>query len=268
VSNSPLINVMSAAALKAGKGLLRDFSEVDQLQISRKGTANFVTSADLRTEKLLRRELEKARPAFGFLLEEGGEIPGKEAGFRWIIDPLDGTTNFIHAIPYFCVSIALEKREVNGNTNIVAGVIYDPIHNDLFTAEQYKGAFLNNRRITVSARETLEDAMLVTGNPKAPAKTDQQAMARFNAISDCGATIRYFGATALDLANLAAGRIDACWYQMFHPWDVAAGILLVTEAGGTAIDLSGQPANCYSKNLLASNQKLSPNLNGLLARAA
>ncbi len=160
---------MSAAAIKAGKGLLRDFGEVDQLQVSRKGPANFVTKSDVRTEKLLRRELEKARPDYGFLLEEGGEIPGKDGIHRWIIDPLDGTSNFIHAIPYFCISIALEKRASDGSSEILAGVIFDPIHNDLFSAEKGKGAFCNNRKLAVSSASKLEDAMLVTSNYRAAA---------------------------------------------------------------------------------------------------
>src|SRR5262249_46666769 len=142
--NSPLLNVMSAAVLKAGKGLLRDFGEVDQLQVSRKGAANFVTKTDIRTEKLLQRELSKARPDFGFLMEESGEVPGKDASMRWITDPLDGPSNFIHAIPYFCVPIALEKTS-GGRSEIIAAATYDAIHNELFTAEKGKGAYLNSR---------------------------------------------------------------------------------------------------------------------------
>jgi len=259
--SSPLLNVMSAAALKAGKGLMRDFGEVDQLQISKKGTANFVTQTDVRTEKLLQRELSKARPDYGFLLEEGGEVPGKDPAHRWIIDPLDGTSNFIHAMPYFCISIALEKT-IAGKSEIVAGVIYDPIHNDLYTGEKGKGAFLNgNRRLNVSSRKTLEHAMLAAGNLRYLPKEHLEKVAH------CEATMRYFGAAALDLANLAAGRLDACWYYQIQPWDIAAGLLFVQEAGGMFTEPDGKPATIYSKSLLASNSYLHPSMHKLLSKA-
>ena len=267
MTQSALLNVMTAAAIKAGKGLLRDFGEVDQLQISRKGVSNFVTKTDLRTEKLLQRELSVARPDFGFLLEEGGEVPGKDPVYRWVIDPLDGTSNFIHAISYFCISIALEKKTGEARQS-VAGVIYDPIHNELFTAERGKGAFMNGRKLAVSARDNPEDAMLVTGNPKPALKDDAQALALFKSVSAFESTLRYFGATALDLAHLAAGRIDACWYYTMQPWDVAAGLLLVEEAGGQCFDLQGAPAHSYSKNLVAANRHLMPPLQRLLGPVA
>jgi myo-inositol-1(or 4)-monophosphatase len=261
---SPTINVMSAAAVKAGKGLMRDFGEIDKLQISRKGTANFVTSADTRTEKLLRQELRAVRPDFGFLLEEGGEIAGKDAQHRWIIDPLDGTSNFIHAIPYFCISIALERTQ-NGKSEIIAGVIFDPIHNELFAAEKGMGALVNNRKLNVSSREKLEDAMLVTG--RLPSK-ESGYTEQLTQMATQGATLRYFGATALDLAYLAAGRIDACWYYTIQPWDLAAGILLVQEAGGTVSEVDGNPATTYSKTLLATNRALALPVRNLLSKAA
>jgi len=264
---SPLINVMSAAAVKAGKGLMRDFSEVDQLQISKKGTANFVTQSDIRTEKLLQRELAKARPDFGFLLEEGGEVSGKDSDYRWIIDPLDGTTNFIHAIPYFCISIALEKRSV-GKSEIVAGVIFDPVHNELFSAEKGKGGTVNGRKLYVSNREQMEDAMIVTSNPRLSYQADTRSSALFDNIAKSGATIRFFGATALDLANIAAGRIDAGWYYTIQPWDIAAGMLLIAEAGGQITDFSGKPVNAYSKPVLASNSQLLMPMQRLLSQAA
>lgn len=259
---------MSAAAIKAGKGLMRDFGEADQLQISRKGPANFVTNADVRTEKLLRRELEKARPDFGFLLEEGGEVSGKDTEHRWIIDPVDGTSNFIHAIPYFCISIGLEKRDAKGNSEMVAGVIFDPIHNELFAAEKNKGAFVNNRRLNVSKRETLEEAMLCSGTPRAVYKENPNAFKLLESLVDAGTTVRYFGAMALDLAHLAAGRLDACWYHMAKPWDIAAALLIVREAGGVVTELSGAPANAYSKTILASNQALASQVAKLVVKAA
>lgn len=258
---------MSAAAVKASKGLIRDFGEVDQLQISRKGASNFVTASDIRTEKLLQRELEKARPGYSFLMEEGGEVEGKKPEYRWIIDPLDGTSNFIHAVPYFCISIGLERRFSDGRSETVAGVIFDPIHNELFSAEKNKGAFLNGRRLTVSARDVMENCMLVTGNPRLAPKGDSQIVAKLESLSKAGATLRIMGATALDLANLAAGRIDACWYYTMQPWDIAAGLLLVQEAGGSTTDLAGKPATPYSSTLLASSQHLARPIQALLSAA-
>lgn len=265
--STPLINVMSAAAIKAGKGLLRDFGEVDQLQISRKGTSNFVTQSDVRTEKLLVKELEKARPGYSFLLEEGGEVTGSAPGFRWIIDPLDGTSNFIHAIPYFCISIGLEKY-VDGKSEIIAGVVYDPIHNELFAAEKNKGAFCNNRRLNVSGRDNLEDALLVTGGLRSASLGSPTVETLVKTISTHGSTVRCLGATALDLANLAAGRIDACWYYSLQPWDIAAGLILIQEAGGVVTDLQGRPGSIHSHTLLASNRHLGPSVQKLLFKAA
>jgi len=254
--STALINVMSAAAIKAGKGLLRDFSEVDHLQVSRKGTANFVTVADTRTEKLLVAELKKVRPTYGFLLEEGGEIKGKDDKFRWIIDPLDGTSNFIHAIPYFCISIGLEERKADGSAEIVAGVIFDPIHNELFAAEKGKGAFLNGRKITVSSRNTIMDSLLVTGNPGSAPMQNGKSFELLSHVIEQGAILRYFGATALDLAYVACGRYDACWYYVAQAWDIAAGILLVQEAGGTVTTLEGKAITPECKALVATNKHI------------
>jgi myo-inositol-1(or 4)-monophosphatase len=265
MTQSALLNVMSGAAIKAGKGLLRDFSEVGELQVSRKGTSNFVTQSDIRTEKLLHRELAKARPDYGFLMEEAGEIAGK-GEYRFIIDPLDGTSNFIHATSYFCISIAVEKMDARGG-EIIAGVIYDPINNELFTAEKGKGAFVNNRRMVVSGREKLEDAMLVTGGLRG-APRERYSPSLLSIIQECGATLRIFGATALDLAHLAAGRIDACWYYSIKPWDIAAGLLMVQEAGGQITDLSGGTLSLASADLMASNRQLALPVQKLLAKAA
>lgn len=253
---SALINVMTAAVLKAGKGLLRDFSEVDKLQVSRKGTADFVTNADTRTEKLLQRELKTARPDYGFLMEESGEIPGKDDTHRWVIDPIDGTHNFIHAVPYFCVSVGLEETDRFGRKHIIAGVIYDPIHNELFFAEKGKGAFLNDRKLIVSTRTSLEDSLVVSGKHFAQGKYDHTTAALSQKVAEAGATVRYFGATALDLAYMAAGRIDACWYYTLRPWDIAAGLLLIREAGGIVTDLNGAQADTSSSNLMCANQHL------------
>ncbi len=265
---SALINVMSAAVVKAGKGLLRDFGEVDRLQISRKGTADFVTSTDLRTEKFLQKELLAVRPLFGFLLEEGGEVVGKDAKTRWIIDPIDGTSNFIHAVPYFCISVGLERTNEKGEAEIIAGVIYDPIHNELFAAEKGQGAFLNDRKLKVSARNTIEDSLLVTGKAARNTGYDQEMFDLASRLSATGAIVRYFGATALDLAYLAAGRLDACWYYTVKPWDIAAGMLLISEAGGMVQDMDGKPATPYSKNLICTNKLLQEPVLKLLAKAA
>lgn len=261
---SPLLTVMSNAAIKAGHGLLRDFGEVDQLQVSRKGVANFVTKSDVRTEKKLVAELKKAKPDYGFLLEEQGELPGKDKEFRWIIDPLDGTSNFIHAVPYFCISIGLERTIKPGVTDVVAGVIYDPIHNELFVAEKNKGAFLNDRRLAVSSRDQIEDAMLATGNPRFAVKESRALALLKNAFSAAG-FVRYTGSSALDLAYVAAGRYDGCWFAGLKPWDCAAGLLLVREAGGLAVDANSQPATPYSQLLVAASQAIQPKLMKLLA---
>ncbi len=266
MAHSAIIQIMSDAAIKAGKGLIRDFSEIDQLQISKKGTSNFVTNADVRTEKFLVKELKAARPNFGFLLEEGGAIAGKDSAFRWIIDPLDGTSNFIHAIPYFCISIGLEKIS-DGKSEVVAGVIFDPIHNELFTAERGAGAFMNGRRILASGRTQMEEALLVMGNPKQASKDKKEMYRLLDTLLDSKATIRHFGATALDLANVAAGRLDACWYYNIQPWDIAAGMLLVQEAGGLVSSFNGEPVDTHSGSLLATNKGLSEQLRALLANA-
>lgn len=268
MTTSALINVMSAAAIKAGKGLVRDFGEVDQLHISKKGTANFVTKSDMRTEKLLQKELSIARPGFGFLMEEAGEIAGSDNEYRWIIDPLDGTSNFIHNIPYFCISIAAEKLHRNGDRETIAGVIFDPIHNELFTAEKGKGAQVNNRKLYVSRRDNLEDAMLVTGNLRPSQTTTPEARALYNATSKMSTSLRYLGAAALDLAYLAAGRVDSCWYYTIQPWDIAAGMLMVTEAGGVLTDLGGKSVNAYTGNILASNGLLHGQLQKVISQAA
>lgn len=261
---SPLITVMSNAAVKAGKVLLRDYGEVDQLQISRKGTANFVTKTDLKVEKLLVMELKRARPEFGFLLEEGGEKPGQDAGTRWIVDPLDGTSNFIHAVPYFCISIALEKTLRPGVNEIVAGVIYDPMHNELFYAEKGHGAMLNDRRLSCAARTQFEAAMIATGNP-CDGSAKERALARLKEIAAHPCSLRTMGASALDLAYVAAGRYDACWLERIQPWDVAAGILLVREAGGMVTGQDGTPATPYGGSLIAASQSMHDKLAKLLA---
>lgn len=252
-SRSPLLNVMSAAAIKAGRGLIRDFSEVDKLQISRKGTANFVTAADHKSEKVLQAELSKARPGYSFLMEESGEVAGQNKEFRWVIDPIDGTTNFIHAIPYFSISIALERTFPNGKIEVVAGVIYDPIHNDLFCAEKHQGAYLNDRRIQVSPRKDLDAALITTGAPRAGHDGYDLALNMIHAVTETSAGVRFYGSAALDLANVAAGRLDGFWHSALKRWDIAAGLLLVQEAGGMVSPIAPGTDALSTGGLFASN---------------
>lgn len=260
---SPILNVMTTAAIKASKGLLRDFGEVGHLQISRKGVSNFVTSADKKAEKVLMEELSKARPGYSFLVEESGAIGSETAEFRWVIDPLDGTHNFIHAIPYFCISIALERTHKDGVKEIVAGVVYDPIHNEMFTAERGKGGMVENRKLAVSRRDNFEEAVVVITTPRV--NNQNTSLPLIEKVIGTNASLRYAGASALDLAYLAAGRYDAVVLSNQQPWDVAAGWLLVEEAGGKVTQLNGEPFALTQANLLASNQPFYPEMRKLLA---
>lgn len=226
---TPLINVMTSAAEKATRYILRDFGEADQLQVSHKGAMDFVTTTDRKVEQLLREQLSKARPDFGFLMEESGEVKGKNSQMRWIIDPIDGTTNFMHAIPYFCVSIALEKR-LPGGSEIIAAVTYDPLHDEMFMAEQGAGAFLNQRRLRVSNRET--NFYFVTGTSRRRGQHSAECSRLADKADGMDAVIRRSGAAALDLAYVAAGRYDAAWFPKLKEWDMAGGMLLIREAGG------------------------------------
>lgn len=248
---SATLNVMYRAVEKAAPGLRRDFGELDKLQISRKGVQNFVTNSDIRTEKILMEELKRARPKFGFLMEEGGEIEGVDKEHRWVIDPLDGTSNFIHAIPYFCISVALEKRQDNGEWLPIAAVIYDPLHDDMFSAEKGEGATHNRYKMRVSIRE--EDLFISTASPRRGKENYQTSVQRFDKVTDWGAMVRCSGAAALDLAYLANGQYDAIWYENLQPWDVSAGMLLVQEAGGIVSNMQGGPRFGGDGSLVASN---------------
>jgi myo-inositol-1(or 4)-monophosphatase len=226
---SALMNVMFKAAEKAAKGLVRDFGEVEHLQISRKGPADFVSTADLKAQKTLREELSKARPAFGFLMEENdGEADTSGASERWIVDPLDGTTNFLHGMPHWAISIAAER-----GGEIIAGLVYNPIVDEMFWAEKGIGAYLNNQRLRVSARQELADCLIATGLPfKGSKQQTPEALKALEAVMPQVAGIRRAGAAALDMAYVAAGRFDAYWESGINPWDVAAGYIIVKEAGG------------------------------------
>ncbi|AYM64573.1 MULTISPECIES: inositol monophosphatase family protein [Agrobacterium] len=234
MARSALLNVMVQAAIKAGKSLSRDFGEVQNLQVSVKGPSDFVSQADLKAEKIVREELMKARPTYDFLGEEGGEEKGTDGAHRWIVDPLDGTTNFLHGIPHFAVSIALER-----NGEIVAGVIFNPATDELYTAERGGGAFLNDRRIRVAARKALTDCVIGCGVPHLGRGNHGKFLVELRHVMGEAAGIRRMGAASLDLAYVAAGRFDGYWEADLSPWDVAAGLVLIREAGGFASDAKG-----------------------------
>lgn len=249
--HSPLINVMVKAARKAARGLVRDFGEVENLQVSRKGPADFVTAADRKSEEVLHEELSFARPDFGFLMEESGVIEGKDPTHRWIIDPLDGTTNFIHAIPHFAISIAVER-----DATIIAGLVYNPISDDMFLAERGRGASLNGQRIRVSARSRLEEALLACGMPFKGKGDPVQFTAEQNRLIEQVSGIRRYGAAALDLSWVAAGRFEGFWERGLAAWDVAAGALVLKEAGGQVTDLDGRDNWLTGGTILGTNDTL------------
>jgi myo-inositol-1(or 4)-monophosphatase len=259
---SPVINVMANAALKAARGLIRDFGEVEQLQVSVKGPSDFVSSADLRAEKTLKTELQRARPGYGLLFEESGAAEGGDPHHRWIVDPLDGTTNFLHGVPHFSISIALER-----DGDIVAGVIYDPTRDEMYWAEKGAGAFLNDRRLRVSARRQLGEALIATGFPFRGRPKHPAYIATLARVTEATSGVRRFGSAALDLAYVAAGRYDGFWEFGLSPWDVAAGLLLVREAGGFVSDLAGGQNMLTSGDVLAANGPLHLPLAALIKEA-
>lgn len=229
---SALLNVMIAAARKTGRALTRDFGEVEHLQVSRKGPADFVSNADLKAEKILFEELSRARPGYGFVMEERGAVEGSDKTNRWHVDPLDGTTNFLHAIPHWAISIALEREGV-----LVAGVIYNVARDELFWAEKGQGAYLNDQRLRVAARSDMKDALFATGTPFLGKPGHDQSLAEIGRVIAQSAGIRRFGAASLDLAYVAAGRFDGFWERSLQSWDIAAGAVLVREAGGFAKEI-------------------------------
>jgi len=259
---SPVINVMVGAARKAARGLLKDFGEVEQLQVSVKGPGEFVSTADLQAERTLRAELTRARPGFSLLFEEGGASEGSDPHHRWIVDPLDGTTNFLHGIPHFAISIALEH-----DGEIVAGLVYEPTRDEMFWAEKGVGAYLNDRRLRVSGRRHLADALIGTGIPFGGRSNHPQYLATLPPIMAATSGVRRLGAAALDLAYVAAGRYDGFWEFGLFPWDLAAGLLLVREAGGFVSDLAGGQSMMTSGNVLAANAHLHLPLAALIKEA-
>jgi myo-inositol-1(or 4)-monophosphatase len=251
MARSALLNVMVQAALKAGKSLTRDFGEVQNLQVSLKGPGDYVSQADRRSERIVKEELLKARPTYGFLGEESEEIKGTDGAHRWIVDPLDGTTNFLHGIPLFGVSIALER-----NNEIVAGVVYNPASDELYTAEKGGGAFVNDRRLRVSARKHLSDSVVGCGVPHLGRGQHGKFLVQLRHVMNEVAGVRRFGAVSIDLAYLAAGRIDGFWEENLAAWDIAAGIILIREAGGFASDMTGGTAMLDTGSVLAGNEHI------------
>ncbi|MDJ1158263.1 inositol monophosphatase family protein [Chelatococcus sp. SYSU_G07232] len=242
---SPLITVMTDAVMKAARTLKRDFGEVSALQVAVKGPGDFVSAADRKAEAALREALEKARPGYGFVMEESGNVDGTDTTHRWHIDPLDGTTNFLHGIPHFAISVGLER-----DGQFVAGIVYDPIKDELFAAEKGKGAYLNNRRIRVAARRSLHEAVIGCGIPHLGKPGHPRFIRELAAMSVRTAGVRRMGAAALDLAYVACGRLDGFWERDLNSWDVGAGIVLIREAGGFISDADGG-ADAVGKGTIA-----------------
>jgi myo-inositol-1(or 4)-monophosphatase len=261
---SALITVMAKAAEKAAKSLRRDFGEVENLQVSRKGPSDFVSTADLQAQKILREELGKARPSFGFLMEESDDAADTSSKKeRWIVDPLDGTTNFLHGLPHWAISIAAEREG-----EIIAGLIYDPMKEEMFWAEKGLGAYGSKQRLRVSARSDLADCLIATGIPfKGKTDVKPHFLAEFSAIMPQVAGIRRFGAAALDLAYVAAGRYDGFWEAGLSEWDIAAGMLIVKEAGGFVSSFDPKKTAIGSGDLIASNAAIHDKLCAIIRGA-
>ena len=249
MARTALLNVMVQAVLKAGRGLTRDFGEVENLQVSLKGPGDFVSAADRRADEVLIAELRKARPGYSFLTEESGVIAGSDETHRWIIDPLDGTTNFLHGIPLFAISVAMEHEG-----QLVAGVIFNPILNELYVAERGSGAFLNDHRLRVAARRNLADCVIATGLPGIGRRIHDVALPEINRMMPKLAGLRRSGSAATDLAWVASGRLDGYWEHGVNPWDVAAGIVLVREAGGIITDTEGEGEMFDTRSVVAGNE--------------
>ena len=257
---SALMNVMTSAAIKTGRSLKRDFGEVENLVVSVKGPGDFVSAADRKAEKTLYEELSKARPGYGFLMEESGVVEGTDPSHRWIIDPLDGTTNFLHGVPIFSISVALEREG-----QLIAGVIYNPATDDMYIAEKGQGAWHNNRRLRVSPRRNLSDSLIACGIPHlGKAKDHPLFKAELAAVMARAGNVRRLGAASIDLALTAAGRFDAYWERNLQPWDIAAGIVLLREAGGFVSDLDGGQDMLEKGSLCAGTELIQRELLALL----
>lgn len=259
-SQSALINVMQRASTYASRGMLRDFGEVENLQVSRKGPADFVSRADINAEKTIRKELSKARPDWGFLMEEGGVIKSNDPDAPvWVVDPLDGTTNFLHGIPHFAISIAVMETDAQERKVITAGSVFDPVKNEFYFAERGKGAFLNGRRLRVSGRRSMADSLFGTGIPfldRGSGEDHEAFLKQLASIMAVSSGVRRNGAAALDLAWVAAGRLDGFWEKGLSLWDIAAGMLLVREAGGFVSDFASRDKALDSGDVVAGNQSI------------
>ncbi len=261
MARSALMNVMVQAAMKAGRSLVRDFGEVQNLQVSLKGPGDYVSQADRKAEEIIYNELSRARSGYSFLMEEGGKVDGDDGQHRWIIDPLDGTTNFLHGIPLWAISIGLERQG-----QLVAGLIFNPVVDELYTAERGGGAFLNDRRMRVAARSKLVDTVVGTGIPHLGRGNHARSMADVRNVMAETAGIRRFGSAALDLAYVAAGRMDGFWEDALAPWDIAAGILMVREAGGFATDRNGRNDMFENGSIVVGNEHIHKALLTTLAK--
>jgi len=249
--SSANINVMVKTCRRAAKTLIRDFGEIENLQVSVKGPGDFVTASDKKVEKIIIEELLKARPNYSILSEEAGKISNDES-FKWIIDPIDGTSNFLHGIPHFAISIGLEH-----NKEIICGIIYDPIKDEMFTAEKGNGSYLNNQRMRVSSRSKLKDCLIVTGGLKRNQKERDLALKEYDKFSSSvDIPVRKMGSASLDMAYVAAGRFDGMWQRNLNYWDIAAGIILIKEAGGFVTDFNGNDAYIEKKTILATNSRI------------
>ncbi|MER9066392.1 inositol monophosphatase [Mesorhizobium sp. M0902] len=249
MARSAILNVMVQAAMKAGRSLSRDFGEVQNLQVSMKGPGDYVSQADRKAEDIVFAELSKARPGYAFLMEERGVIEGDDGQHRWIVDPLDGTTNFLHGVPLFAVSIALERQG-----QIVAGVVYNPAMDELYTAERGGGAFMNDRRLRVAGRTKLVDAVIGCGMPHLGRGQHGNFLIELRNVMAEVSGVRRLGSASLDLAYVAAGRMDGFWETGLSAWDVAAGILLIREAGGFVSDFAGGQDVLNAGSLVAGNE--------------
>jgi myo-inositol-1(or 4)-monophosphatase len=259
---SPLMTVMTDAVLKAARSLKRDFGEVENLQVSRKGPGDFVSAADRKAEQILRDQLQKARPDYGLIMEESGVVEGTDKTHRWHIDPLDGTTNFLHGLPQFCISVGLER-----DGQMVAGVIYNPANDEMFIAEKGKGAYLNNRRIRVAARRDMADALVICGLPHVGRGNHPQFIKELSAVMAAAGGMRRLGSAALDLAYVACGRADAYWERGLNSWDVAAGLIILREAGGFVSDADGGNDPVATRSVACGNEVLQRELVSLLRQA-
>ena len=257
--NSPQINLITKACMKASRYLIRDFGEIENLQVSTKGPGDFVTSADKRTEKILIDELQKAHPDYGIVTEEAGLINKSNINNRWIIDPIDGTMNFLNGIPQFAISIGYEE-----DGEIKSGVIFNPIMNEMFCAEKGNGAFMNNSRMRVSNKKKIKDALLVTGGPKGASKIKDKIFSEYINISKNVSNVRKFGSAALDMAYVASGRFDGYWQRELNYWDIAAGVIILREAGGFVDFFEEDKSNPLKKNILATNSNIHEELRVLL----